>query len=56
MIAIAAVVAAVAPAYMSKPKTMAGGSEPHDPGAIGSQPNPKHVAIHRSQFFIQPRD
>ena len=49
-----AVVAADAPAYMSKPKAMAGGSDPHVPGATGSQPNPKHVAIHRFQF-IRPK-
>jgi hypothetical protein len=56
MIAITAVVAPDAPAYMSKPKMIAGGSDPHDPGAIGNQPNPKHVAIHRFQFFMKLRD
>jgi hypothetical protein len=54
MIAIATVVAAGTPAHMSKPNKMAGGSDPHVPGATGSQPNPKHVAIHRFQF-IRPK-
>jgi hypothetical protein len=34
---------------------MAGGSEPHDPGATGSHPSPKHVTIHRFQF-IEPEN
>lgn len=54
MIAITTVVAAGAPLYMSKPNRIAGGSDPHVPGATGSQPNPKHVAIHRFQF-IRPK-
>ena len=37
------------PQYMSRPNTIAGGSDPHVPGATGSHPNPKHVAIHRFQ-------
>ena|SRR4030042_1157557 len=37
--------------YMSSPNTIAGGSDPQDPGATGSRPRPKHVAIHRLQFI-----
>jgi hypothetical protein len=47
------VAAAGAQQYMSTPNTTAGGSEPHDPGATGSQPNPKHVAIRRFQYIGQ---
>jgi len=38
-----------APNWQDKPKIIAGGSEPHVPGATGSRPRPKHDV---SSIFI----